>query len=70
MKPVIPIRPYESSKNIIGSGIVVSYGWNGIKPNFKRPYLNGKTTKYAKILLNAYEKGYVDKDQLNHPDLP
>ena len=59
---MIPIRPYESSKNMIGSGIVVSYGWNYIKPNFKRPYLNGKTTKYAKILLNAYEKGYVDKD--------
>ena len=77
MKPTIPIRPYESSKNVIGSGIVVSYGWNYIKPNFKRPYLNGETTKYAKILLNAYEKGYVDQDhyliygsKMHTPEIP
>jgi len=62
MKTNIPIRDYERSKNVIGSGIVVSYDYNTIKPNFKRPYLNGKITKYAKILLNAYEKGYVDQD--------
>ena len=61
MEPNIPKRDYEP-KYIFGSNIVASFNGCGWRTPLTRPYINGETTKFAKILLNVYEKGYVDQD--------